>query len=287
VALRVPHVYVPDGTPIDAALARTTYLAIVAHPDDLELLALPWIAECRDRPNRWFTGIICADGARSPRRGRFATTSDDEMARVRVNEQRRAAELGRYGALVPLSLPSEQVQQQVDDLAGLLDEYVRDADAGTVITHDPFDRHGTHAAVTRAVVAALKALPARERPRRLLGVEGWRSLDWVPRESLVAVDCTGAGPLGRELLKCFESQIEGGKPYDRAAEGRRRANAVFADPFTLDDRAEVVLAVDLTPLLADDGPTLDEFAAGLLERFGREVRSGLATGPTELIRSPD
>jgi LmbE family N-acetylglucosaminyl deacetylase len=286
VALRVPHLYVPDGTPIDAALARTTYLGIVAHPDDLELLALPWIAECHDRANRWFTGIICADGARSPRRGRFAALSDDEIARIRVNEQRRAAELGRYGALVPFGLPSPQVRE-VDELASMLDEYLRDTSPGTVVTHDPFDRHETHAAVTRAVVAALRALPARDRPKRLLGVEGWRSLDWVPRDALVAVDATGAGPLGRELLKCFESQIEGGKAYDRAAEGRRRANAVFADPYTLDDRAEVVLAVDLTPLLADDGPALDAFAATLLERFGREVRSGLASGPTALVPSPD
>lgn len=284
--MRVPHVYVPDGTPMDAALARTTYLGIVAHPDDLELLALPWIAECRDRANRWFTGIICADGARSPRRGRFATISDDEMARVRVNEQRRAAELGRYGALIPFGLSSEQVQA-VDVITGLLDEYLRDTVPTTVITHDPFDRHPTHAAVTRAVVAALRALSARERPARLLGVEGWRSLDWVPRDALVAVDASGAGPLGRELLKCFESQVEGGKPYDLAAEGRRRANAVFADPHQLDDRAEVVLAVDLTTLIEDDGPTFDQFAAGLLERFGREVRGGLAAGPTALVRSTD
>jgi LmbE family N-acetylglucosaminyl deacetylase len=286
VGLRVPHVYVPDGTPIDAALARTTYLGIVAHPDDLELLALPWIAECRDRDSRWFTGVICADGARSPRRGRFSSLSDDEMARVRINEQRRAAELGRYGALVPLSLPSVEVQR-VEVLTHLLDEYLRDADASMIITHDPFDRHPTHAAVTRAVVAAVRQLSPRARPSKLLGVEGWRSLDWVPRDALVAVDCSGAGTLGRELLKCFESQIEGGKPYDRAAEGRRRSNAVFADPYRIDDRGEVVLAVDLTPLLDDDGPSLDDFAAGLLERFGREVRSGLGTGPTAVVPSPD
>ena len=43
-----PHadVFVPDGLPPAAALARTTHLAIAAHQDDIEIMAYHGIAEC-------------------------------------------------------------------------------------------------------------------------------------------------------------------------------------------------------------------------------------------------
>ena len=56
-------VLIPDGSDVDAALARTTDLGIGAHPDDLEFLMLVPIAAATDDPDRWFTGITCTDGA--------------------------------------------------------------------------------------------------------------------------------------------------------------------------------------------------------------------------------
>jgi LmbE family N-acetylglucosaminyl deacetylase len=271
----VPHIFVPDGAPVDAALARTYYLGIGAHPDDLELVGLPWIHECWGRPDRWFSGIVCGDGARSPRTGAYADRTDDEMVRIRANEQRSAAEVGRYGALVALGLPTAETRD-VARLAAELEDFIRDARPELVVTHDPFDRHATHTAVTRAVLAALRNLEPEIRPKRLLAIEGWRSLDWAPREHLVAVDGTGAGPLGHQLLACFKSQIEGGKRYDLAAEGRRRANATYADPYGADQTPELVLALDLTPLLEPDAPTLSAFAANLVDAFGREALLALS-----------
>ena len=42
-------VFVPDGSPADAALARTTHLCIAAHQDDIEIMAYHGIAECFGR----------------------------------------------------------------------------------------------------------------------------------------------------------------------------------------------------------------------------------------------
>jgi LmbE family N-acetylglucosaminyl deacetylase len=205
------------------------------------------------------------------------------MVRIRLNEQRSAAEVGHYGALVALGLPTAEVRD-VDELASELEELIRDAAPEMVITHDLFDRHATHTAVTRAVIEALRSLDPDERPGRLLAVEGWRSLDWAPREHLVTVDALGAGPLGHELLACFRSQIEGGKRYDLAAEGRRRANATFADPYGADVSPELVLALDLTELMDADAPSPTAFAASLLEGFSTEVQEALASETGRVVR---
>ena len=84
-------IFVPDGRPTEEALARTTHIGIVAHPDDLEILAWPAIRDCFGRTDRWFSGIVVADGAGAPRAGQYAALSDDEMREIRREEQKAAA----------------------------------------------------------------------------------------------------------------------------------------------------------------------------------------------------
>src|SRR4051794_18768524 len=95
-------VYVPDGLDTTEALERTTDLGVGAHPDDLEFGYLVPIGECRAASDRWFAGVTCTDGAGSARGGRYATHTDAEMVEVRREEQRRAAELAGFGAVVQL-----------------------------------------------------------------------------------------------------------------------------------------------------------------------------------------
>ncbi|MFM5986107.1 MAG: hypothetical protein ACKO9I_12415, partial [Sphaerospermopsis kisseleviana] len=100
------EVYVPDGAPADQALARVTHLGIGAHQDDLEFMAFHGIAECFGRTDRWFGGVTCTDGAGSARSGKYAGIADAEMAELRQSEQRRAAEVGRYGVMIQLGYTS-------------------------------------------------------------------------------------------------------------------------------------------------------------------------------------
>ena len=60
-----PDVWIPDGRAQEAALARTTHMGVVAHPDDLEIEGYPGIAECFGRDDRWFCGVVVTDGAGS------------------------------------------------------------------------------------------------------------------------------------------------------------------------------------------------------------------------------
>src|SRR5690606_26923408 len=123
---------------------------------------------------------------------------------------------------------------------------------------------------------AVRALPPTERPLRLVGVEGWRDLDWLPDHEKVVLDASPYAMLGRRLAACFASQVEGGKRYDRAVEGRRWANATLAEPRQADTAESVSVAMDLSPLVRN--PELDPVAyvTAAIDRFRHEA--GAAVG---------
>jgi LmbE family N-acetylglucosaminyl deacetylase len=269
-------VHVPDGRPLAEALGRTTDLGIGAHPDDLELFALVPIAECLADPGRAFVGVTCTDGAGSAVTGRFADMTADQLIACRRDEQRRAADVGRYAAVLQLGHPSATVRRP-DGLATLVDDLAAVLAATRprrVVTHDLADKHVTHVAVGLATVAAVRRLPTAVRPERLLGVEGWRSLGWLGADEAVGLDATGHADLARRLVEVFRSQLTG-KRYDLAEAGRRRANATLGDPRRLDTAEEASVAMDLTPLVVDDRLDPVAFVLAAVDRFRADVEHTL------------
>ena len=270
------EVFVPDGCPVDTALARTTHLGIGAHQDDLEFMAFQGIAECFGKTDRWFCGVTCADGAGSSRAGDYAKLADVEMSALRREEQNAAAGIGQYGAMLQLGHTSAAIKDRADrslqdDLRGILEA----TNPEVVYTHNLADKHPTHIAVVRAVIDAVRALPRERRPRRLVGCEGWRDLDWLPYDEKVVMDVSGHEALAAKLSACFASQIEGGKRYDLAVEGRRAANATFSDPHVTDAATQVIFGMDMTPLIADEALSPAEYIDALIERFGSQVLRAL------------
>lgn len=267
------ELYAPDGATSADALARTTDLGIVAHPDDLEFGMLVPIGHCADDPERWFTGVVCTDGAGSARAGDYAAVTDEEMVVIRAEEQREAARVGRYGAVVQLGRPSPVVRSEagsavlVDDLAALIDA----CRPMNLYTHNLADKHTTHVAVGLAVVRAIRMLPPMERPVRVVGVEGWRSLDWLGDHEKILLDATGLDDLAAALAACFPSQIAGGKRYDVAEEGRRRANATLREPREIDDAEQLTVAMDLTPLVRNDDLDPVVFLTAAVDRLRADV----------------
>jgi LmbE family N-acetylglucosaminyl deacetylase len=79
-------------------------MAIGAHQDDLEMMAAYPILECYREKNLWFTGVVMTDGRGSPRTGRYKDFSDEKMRLVRMDEQRKAAMIGDYSALVMMKI---------------------------------------------------------------------------------------------------------------------------------------------------------------------------------------
>src|SRR5512136_2932271 len=122
--LPTAEVFVSDGLPVEAALARTTHLAIAAHQDDLEIMATQPILQCFGRADQWFTGVVVSDGRGSPRDDLYKDYTDDQMRLVRFKEQKKAAVVGEYAAQVILDYPSGIIKdganaQPVEDLAVL------------------------------------------------------------------------------------------------------------------------------------------------------------------------
>jgi LmbE family N-acetylglucosaminyl deacetylase len=265
-------IFVPDGTPAEAALARTTHLGIGAHQDDLEFMTVHGILACFGQPDKAYCGVTCTDGAGSSRSGVYAAYTDDQMKTVRRVEQRTAAMVGRYGAMLQLDFTSKQVKAR--DNAALADDLYAILKASrprVVYTHAPSDKHDTHVGVTRAALAALRRLPLSERPERVYGCEIWRDLDWLPDDRKVVLDVSDRANISAALSGVFDSQISGGKRYDDAVMGRRRAHATFFESHAVDSATLLTFAMDLTPLVQDDTLSVAAYTASLIDAMRADV----------------
>lgn len=268
--------YIPDGTEEKQALERTTHLCIAAHEDDIEFMAYAPIAECFGKRDKWFCGVVVTDGAGSPRNGLYANYTDEEMKVVRIEEQKKAAMLGEYGAQLLLGHPSKQVKDKDDteivkELVGIL----KVTKPQYVYIHNFADKHETHVATALKAIKALRELNADEQPEKVYGCEVWRNLDWINDDEKVYLDCSAHPNLARALSSVFDSQIIGGKRYDLAAEGRRLANATFSESHACDTYTMLNYAMDLTPLIKGKSLNISDYVAGYIKRFESNVRDSM------------
>jgi LmbE family N-acetylglucosaminyl deacetylase len=269
-------VFVPDGKPVEDALGRITHLGIGAHQDDLEFMAFHGILQCYDTDKSWFGGVTCTNGSGSPRSGSYEKFTDTQMMAVRRGEQNSAAITGRYGIMIQLDYPSSTIKNPADAaLRNDLKEILAAASPEVVYTHNPADKHDTHVGVVVATLQALRDLPPERRPKKVIGCEVWRSLDWMADTEKVVMDVSGRDHLAAALNGTFDSQIAGGKRYDLATLGRRFANATFFESHGTDQATQLIFGMDLTPLVADETVGLVEFVSGSIERFRDDVRTRL------------
>lgn len=265
------ELYIPDAS--GNALPRTTHLGVGAHQDDLEFMAMHGILECYDRDDQWFGGITCTDGAGSARSGKFAEVTDEEMQAIRAEEQREASRLGQYSFMAQLDLPSSKIKDPADDaLENDLVTILTLSQPEVVYTHNLADKHATHIAVATSLIKALRRIPESERPKKLIGCEVWRDLDWLPDDKKIVMDLSQHQELATQLNGLFVSQISGGKRYDLAVEGRRRANATFFDSHSVDNATSVAFGMDLTPLLQDDTLSPEAYTLELIAAFLQDVQ---------------
>ena len=268
------RLFVPDQAP--EPLGRITHLGIGAHQDDLEFMAFHGILACCHSREKWFGGVTCTDGAGSSRAGDYADFTDEQMQQVRIQEQDAAAVVGNYGAMIQLGYPSSAVKSSSDpSLKNDLLQILSAARPDVVYTHNPADKHDTHIGVFAATIQALREMPAAERPKSVCGCEVWRGLDWMMDDEKVAHNVAAHENLAAALNGVFDSQIAGGKRYDLATLGRRRANATFFESHAVDESESVSFAMDLTPLVADPSLDIAEYVLGFIRRFEADVRNKL------------
>jgi len=215
---------------------------------------------------------VVTDGRGSPRDSLYKDYTDDKMRLVRFKEQRKAAIVGEYAAQIMLDLPSKTVKdsarsETVEDILTILHA----TKPKVVYTHNLADKHDTHVAVALRVIQALRQLDPAERPERLVGCEVWRALDWLVDSDKVMMDLTEHENLQFALLGVFDSQIAGGKRYDLASMGRRRANATYFESHGVDATLGLSYGMDMTPLMNDTSLDPAGFVGQFIQRFANEV----------------
>ena len=265
-------IFVPDGSLPEKALQRTTQMSIAAHPDDVEIMSYGGIAECFHHPDQWFTSVTVTDGSTAPRAFLYADFSNEQMAAMRADEQRKAGVLGEYSSVVQLAYTSAETRNANNEtLLKDLKDILAIAHPRVIYTHNLADKHDTHIAVTLKVIEALRALPREHRPESVLGCEVWRDLDWLVDEDKKIMDVSAHPNLAAALVAVFDTQNSGSKRYDIASIGRRTANAIYHESHGTGGISMLSFAMDLTPLIID--PKLDpaDHAASIIENFRKDV----------------
>jgi LmbE family N-acetylglucosaminyl deacetylase len=271
-AKQTAEIYVPDGATGSEAISRTTHICISAHQDDIEIMAFHGVLECFALPDKWFMGVVVTNGAGSPRIDLYASYTDEQMQIVRKQEQKKAAFVGEYSAQALLDFTSSEVKsatnrEVIEDIKTILMASRPDV----VYTHNLADKHDTHVAVAMRTVQAIREMPEDARPRRVLGCEVWRDLDWMIDEDKVPLNVQAHENLAAALLGVFDSQICGGKRYDLATMGRRRAHATYFASHGVDESTSLNFAMDMTPLVTDPTLEIKDFIADFINRFAGEV----------------
>ncbi len=257
--------FVPDGIAPEAALARTTHLCISAHQDDIEIMAYHGVAECFGSKDKWFTGVVVTNGAGSPRAGIYGDYTDQDMQKVRILEQRKAAYVGEYACQIQLAFTSSEVKNPKEtvvtaDLAKILAA----AKPEYVYLHN-------HVGVTMRCIAALRAVLDQVKPKKVYGCEVWRDLDWLLDEDKQVLPVSARSNIAAALVGVFDSQVSGGKRYDLATAGRRLAHATYHTSHGTDQESGLNFAMDLTPLVEDPSLSVADYVLSLVDRFRADV----------------
>jgi LmbE family N-acetylglucosaminyl deacetylase len=266
------EIWVPDGATEDQALKRVTHLGIAAHQDDIEIMSMQGILEGFGNAERWFMAVITTNGAGSPRDGLYGDYTDEQMQVVRRLEQKKAAFVGEYSAVAFLDHPSNVMKDSANsgpknDIKAIIGA----THPQVLYTHNLADKHDTHVSTALRVVAAIRELPADQRPQKLYGCEVWRDLDWMADNDKVVFAVDGHENIQASLVGVFDSQITGGKRYDLATLARRRAHATYFQSHSVDAAQLINFGMDLTPLIQNDKLDVPQYIDGYIQRFCGDV----------------
>lgn len=268
--------FVPDNSPLEKAVSKTTHLAISAHQDDVEIMAYDGISQCFGSDDKWFMAVVTTNGAGSSRSGLYADYTDEQMQQIRKAEQKKAAFVGEYAALVLMDYSSSALKDKANrDVVEELKEIILAARPSVIYTHNLADKHDTHIGTAIKVITALRELPEDALPEKVYGCEVWRNLDWVNDEEKVLFDVSAHPNIAAALVEVFDSQICGGKRYDLATMGRRLGNATYAASHATDEATYVSYAMDLTPLIQDKDMDICDYVVGYIDRFKADVEKRL------------
>ena len=203
-------------------------LAVVAHPDDAELLCGGSLLQSRDRGER--TGVLDLT------RGEMGSQGSAEK---RAEEAERAAEILGLAVRRNAGLPDAHLQN-THEARRVVAQHLRELQPRVVITHWLQGRHPDHRATAELVydasyLAGLKNYPAPGAPFRPFKVVHALSFREEPRKATFVVDITEQMERKLEAIAAYGSQFtdaaQAGEVFPgggRALEDQIRAHAARA-----------------------------------------------------------
>ena len=236
---------------------RTTHLPWPPTQDDIEIMAYHGILECFESADRGFLGGHRHRRGREPADGIYANTPTTRCRRSagRAEEGRRG---GRVLRVALLDYPSPAVKDPRRKWwRTSRHPRRRQPSESSIPTTSPTSTTPTWRSALRAMRPSGSCRGGRG-PEAVYGCEVWRDLDWLPSRDKVAFDVGDRENLAAALVGVFDSQITGGKRYDLATPGRRRAHATYHESHGRDVATGLTFAMDLTPLIQDPGSTLSD-----------------------------
>ena len=216
-------------------------LAIMCHPDDMELSCSGTLLKCKKRGD---TVIACH--AANGNMGHVVIEAD-ELRRIRIEDAKRAAAIGGFEIMTvdidDLTMNSADVGQQLKIL-----RVIRYARPDFIITHSPDDYCSDHVELSKLVFkASFDASCPHFHPELgeatpvtpIFYSDTSRSVNFVPTEY---VDITEEMDLKEQMLACHESQLKWLKDHDgidiiavqraRAADRGSQCKAKYAEGVT-------------------------------------------------------
>lgn len=268
------EIHVPDGATPEEALSRATIVGIGAHPDDVEILGMPGILQALHHGGERFLGVVATHGVKAARSGEYSDLNYGDVRDIRMNEQKEAAEVGRYSAVVMLGYDSTEIKDIHDERPEQdLELILRNVLPERIYVHNPFDRHDTHVAVCLRTIGAIRRVSSETgwMPDHVYGCEVWRSLDWLAHCDRMALHVRDPEHLSERLIHVYRSQYMHDRQYEIALLGRRIVNATHQENHSLGADHQVEFAVDLMPLIHDPNLEMEAYVRHILSHFETDV----------------
>jgi LmbE family N-acetylglucosaminyl deacetylase len=191
------------------------------------------------------------------------------LAQLRWQEQIEAATQGQYAGVVGLAHTSSEIRHGFHPpLLQSLKNLLQKTQPQVIYTHNPFDGHGTHRAVFWHLLRALRE--SSMRPPQLLGVEVWRSLDWLSPQERVTLPIENPTQIA-QLIGCHRSQLVE-KNFVEATLARWQSHSTFLDTQKDQPVEHVCLALDLTELVRQPQIPLARYLEEKLQIFQRQIQ---------------
>jgi LmbE family N-acetylglucosaminyl deacetylase len=195
-------------------------LVVSAHPDDMEIGMGGTIAKL-SASGCTIVSVVLTDGRRSP--NPFAI-SQDQMAKVRTEESKRAARILGVNRTIFFDLESLALSESTDDATRKLTEVINSVMPEEIFTlHPELDRHPTHRLAGKISIDAIKQTNLQS--TILWAYEVWGLFhSWDRFEDI-------SDQIGIKLEAIGEHQSQlAAIPYAEGITGLNRWRAVFADP---------------------------------------------------------